>query len=308
MNWADRIGRRLKLRDLHVLHSVTQSGGMTKAAKQLAISVPVVSKAIADLEHAVGVRLLDRTPQGVAPTPAGRALLARSLVAFDELRQGVKDIESLADPGLGEVRIGSTIPIASSFVAAVIDRVSRQYPRISFHVVAIQTETLHRELLARNVDFLIARRFGPEIEQQLHFEKLYNDPYVVAAGLENPLLKRRTLRLRELVNEHWALPPPDSLVGSFVAKAFQASGLEFPKATVVTFPFAVRTTLVAAGRFLTVLPRSLLTFPAKHPLIKALRLALPIESGPIGIFTVNTRSLSSAAQLFIQHAREVAIS
>ena len=176
------------------------------------------------------------------------------------------------------MRIGSTIPIASSFVAAVIDRVSRQYPRISFQVVAIQTETLHRELLERNVDFLIARRFGPEIDERLHFETLYNDPYVVAAGLQNPLLKRRKLRLSDLVNEAWALPPPDSLVGSFVTKAFRASGLEFPTATVVTFPFAVRTTLVAAGRFLTVLPQSLLTLPAKHSFIKPLRVALPLEA------------------------------
>ena len=93
MQWADRIGRRIKLRDLHVLHAVVQSGSMTKAARELAISVPVVSKAIAELEHTVGVPLLDRSPQGVEPTAYGRALLRRGLAAFDELRQGMKDIE-----------------------------------------------------------------------------------------------------------------------------------------------------------------------------------------------------------------------
>ena len=102
MQWAERIGRRIKLRDLHVLHAVVQSGSMTRAATQMAVSVPVVSKAIADLEHTVGVRLLDRSPQGVEPTAYGRALLGRSLVAFDELRQGIKDIEFLSDPTAGE--------------------------------------------------------------------------------------------------------------------------------------------------------------------------------------------------------------
>ena len=101
MHWTERIGRRIKLRDLHVLQAVVESGSMTRAARDMAVSVPVVSKAIADLEHTVGVRLLDRNPQGVEPTAYGRALLGRSLVAFDELRQGIRDIEFPRRPNGG---------------------------------------------------------------------------------------------------------------------------------------------------------------------------------------------------------------
>ena len=99
MQREDRIGRRLKLRDVNVLLAVVQCGSMARAAERLAVSQPpVVSKAIADLEHTLGVRLLDRSRQGVEPTSYGQALLKRGLAAFDELRQGVKDIEFLADP------------------------------------------------------------------------------------------------------------------------------------------------------------------------------------------------------------------
>src|SRR5499433_1393534 len=140
MQWSERIGRPIKLRDLHVLQAVAQAGSMTKAAHQLAISVPVVSKAIADLEHTVGVPLLDRSPQGVAPTAYGRALMHRSVIAFEELRQGIKDIESLADPTAGEIRIGTTPPLSASFLSTVIDRMSRRHPRIVFRVVAGGTE------------------------------------------------------------------------------------------------------------------------------------------------------------------------
>src|SRR5262249_35209542 len=73
MQWADRIGHRLKLRDLHILITVAQHGSMGKAAKQLSVSQPVVSKAITDMEHMLKVRLLDRTPHGVEPTLYGRA-------------------------------------------------------------------------------------------------------------------------------------------------------------------------------------------------------------------------------------------
>src|SRR5581483_6595968 len=101
MRWDHRIGRRIKLSDLHVLLAVAQAGSMAKAANLLSVSHPVVSRSISDLEQALGARLLERHPRGVELTAQGRAMLHRSHVAFDELRQGVKDIEFLSDPTVG---------------------------------------------------------------------------------------------------------------------------------------------------------------------------------------------------------------
>src|SRR5205823_555730 len=106
MKWADRIGRRVKVRDLHVLLAVAQSGSMARAADHLAISQPVISKTISELEHALGVRLFDRTSHGAAPTAYGRALIDCGTAVFDELRRGVQKIEFLSDPTQGEVWIG----------------------------------------------------------------------------------------------------------------------------------------------------------------------------------------------------------
>src|SRR6201999_3793539 len=111
MRWNDRIGRRIKLSDLHILLAVAQSGSMAKAASALAVSHPVVSRSISDLEHTLGVRLLERNPRGVELTNYGQAVLTRSHAAFDELRQSVKDIEMLSDPNVGDVRIGTTPPL-----------------------------------------------------------------------------------------------------------------------------------------------------------------------------------------------------
>ena len=102
MQLGDRIGRRMKIQDLHVLMTVVQAGSMMKAAALLNTSQPAISRSIADLEDAIGVRLLDRTPQGVKPTGYGRALLDGGAAMFDELRLAVKNIEFLADPTVGE--------------------------------------------------------------------------------------------------------------------------------------------------------------------------------------------------------------
>src|SRR6266550_6173907 len=133
IDWESQIGRRLRLRDLHVFHTVVQHRSMAKAAVQLGVSQPAISEVIADLEHALGVRLLDRSPQGVEPTMYGNALLKRSIAVFDELKQSVRDIEQLADPTKGEIRIACPLAIAFTIIPHVIERFIQKYPRVVLH-------------------------------------------------------------------------------------------------------------------------------------------------------------------------------
>ena len=168
MQLSDRIGNRMKLQDLHVLMTVVQAGSMGKAAQILNTTQPNISRSIGELEQALGVRLLDRHRQGIEPTEYGRALLDCGAAVFDDLRQGVKNIAFLADPTAGELRIGTTTFLAASFVSALVDRLSRRYPRLVFHLVTGYTETLHRELAERNVDLLIIRGSGPSADHADH--------------------------------------------------------------------------------------------------------------------------------------------
>jgi molybdate transport repressor ModE-like protein len=303
MRWNDRIGRRIKLSDLHVLLAVAQCGSMAKAAKELAVSNPVVSRSIGELEHILGVRLLERNPHGIELTAYGRAMLSRSNAAFDELRQGVKDVEFLADPTVGEVRIGTTPPLAASFVSAVIDRLSRRHPGIAFHVMAEGEEAL-RKLGERSVDLLIFRKY--DSGEQTNFEFLYESPYVVVAGASNPWVGRRRIALAELMGEVWALPTPNDRFGSFVVDAFRASGLDMPRATVITTALEMRANLLRTGRYLSIVPEFWLQLPVRHPFIKKLPVDLAIAGGPIGIMTLKNRTPSPVTQLFITCAREVA--
>src|SRR5258708_15544648 len=146
VQWSDRVGSRMKLQDLHVLMTVVQAGSMGRAAQVLNTTQPNISRSIGELEHALGVRLLDRHRQGIEPTEYGRALLDCGMAVFDDLRQGVKNIAFLADPAAGELRIGTTTFLAASFVSALVDRLSRRYPRIVFHLLTGYTQTLHPEL------------------------------------------------------------------------------------------------------------------------------------------------------------------
>jgi DNA-binding transcriptional LysR family regulator len=306
MDWSERIGRRIRLRDLHILLAVVQCKSMAKAAEHLAISKPVVSKAIADLEHVLGVRLLERDRHGAEPTSYGAALLKRGVAVFDELREGVKDIESLTDPEAGDLRIGCNHILSTSFVSAIVDRLSRRFPRIVFHVVARQAEDLHRELIERNVDLLIARKLGALTDERLRFEPLFDDRDVVAASARNPWTRRRRVELAELMNEAWVLPPPDNVVGSVAKEAFRACGLDYPRAAALSDSPHVRMSLLANGRFLSIFPVSALRFPARQAEVKELPIELPHTRVPVGIVTLKNRTLGPLARLFIDAARDVA--
>jgi len=279
---------------------------MNKAAALLNTGQSAISRSIADLEHAVGVRLVDRTHRGIEPTKYGRALLNGGAAVFDNLRQAVKSIEFLADPTAGQVRIGSSALLAASFVSDLIDRLSRRYPRIVFHLATGYMDTLHRELSERNVDLLIVRRFDPFADEQLDFEFLFDESFVVAAGARNQWVRRRRIELADLANEPWVLPPPESVIGSIAKEAFRASGLDYPRTTVVTDSPQVRVSLLATGRFVTIFPASALRFPAGPPGIKVLPVQLPTARLQNGIITLKNRMLGPVAKLFIEHARELA--
>jgi DNA-binding transcriptional LysR family regulator len=306
MQWEDRIGRRIKFRDLHIALAVAQSGSMLKAAEALAISQPVVSKVIADLEHVLGVRLFDRSRKGVEPTVSGRALLNRGRAAFDELKQGVKEIEFLNDPTLGELRIGASPSLSEGIALAVIERISQQYPRVVFHVVQGDTLALSDELQERRIELAFAQISGLAPKEYIDVEMLFEEPLVIVAGMQTAWVLRRKIKLAELVNESWTWPMPGTVFDSLVVEAFRASEVEPPHAAVHVDAFNVRLRLAATGRFLAIVTASSMRFPGKHPSIKVLPVELPTTHRQIGIITLKNRTLSPLAQLFIKCAREVA--
>jgi DNA-binding transcriptional LysR family regulator len=185
IDWDAQIGRRLRLRDLHTFFTVVQWGSMAKAAEHLRVSQPAISKTIGDLEHTLGVRLLDRSRRGVEPTIYGNALLKRGLIAFDELKQGVRDIQFLADPTAGELRIGCADSIAATILRPVIDRFSAAYPAVVLRVDIVPSPAINDPgLRDRKYDLVLGRRPMQldDFSDELKVEILFDDHLVVVVG------------------------------------------------------------------------------------------------------------------------------
>jgi DNA-binding transcriptional LysR family regulator len=280
---------------------------MAKAASHLTMSQPAVSEAVASLEAALGVRLLDRTPRGVEPTLYASALLKRGLVVFDELRQGIKEIEFLADPTAGEIRIGCSESLTTWFMPEVLDQFLREYPRVLVHVVNARIAMQEfRELHERTVDLMLGRIFRPIADDEIDAEILFQDQYFVVAGSRSPWARRRKIALADLLDEPWILVPPNTVFASFIAQAFSAQGLELPRARVTSLPGAIRTQLVATGRFLTIMAGSMLRHDAERWDLKALPIALDALSFPVAVFKLKHRTVSPAVEKLIEYLRAVA--
>ena len=308
MQHIERARRRLKLRDLHILLVVSLRGSMAKAAAELAISQPAVSRAIADMEHALGLQLLDRSRNGIEPTPYGRALIKRAVAIFDELTQGLQELEFLADPTIGQLRIGCSESVAAGLLPAVIDRFMRRHPGIRLDVVQTVLSTTHyRELRERSVDLLLGWIPTSFAEEDLAVESVLNDPRVVVAGRKSKWARSSKLSLADLADEAWILPPPDTFPGSATADLFRESGLNMPRAPLMTLSLHLCSRLAATGRFVTLLPSSVAQFGGRDLSLKVLPVKLPRTSAvSVAIVTLKHRTPSPAARIFIEYVREFA--
>lgn len=305
VDWDTRIGGRIRLRDLHILLTVVQCGSMAKAASQLRVSQPAVSEAIAGLEHALNVRLLDRGRRGVVPTIYGTALLRSGRAAFDELRQGIKQIELLSDSTAGELRIACPESISSGILGPIIKMMSERYPRVRLFVepFLFSARPLFPQLDNREVDLVFTRSSTPLRHNDLTVEVLFNDRIRLAVNKNGPWARRRKIDLAELVDEPWIAVPSDDIGGMVLSEAFLARGITPPRITVTTYSVHLRHSLAATARFITAVPESVLRFNPHD--LHELPVDLPTPPWPAVIVTPKDRILSPVVDRFIECAREV---
>lgn len=203
------------------------------------------------------------------PTLYGRALMRRSVAIFDELRQGVGEIQFLADPTVGELRVGCGDSMMTGLLPEIINTLSLRHPRLTFRVSqAPSGAALYRELQERDVDVVLGRLPTPPTEEALNYELLFDERELVVTGTRSPWCGRRSIKLAELINERWVLPPSDCAGGAHVAKTFGACGLDVPHAAVFSHSPQLFDALASNGRFLALLSASVLRFGPKRSTIK----------------------------------------
>lgn len=309
MNLESNLIRHVKLRALRALVAVSQEGSIARAAKVLALSQPAVSTTIAELEKGVGSRLLDRTNRGVELTLAGHALMLRAVTVLDELRVAEQEISSLSDPEAGEIRLVCGPAWAGGFVPYLLLDLARAFPRLRARLVEKPREDMLRTLQARQADLGILRiPSSPEGNdgKGITFVPLFEEHLFVVAGRRHPLAKRHRIDFSNLSRQNWIMPAGDTSAGDLVAAEFRRLGLTINEPAISTDSIPLRTALLQSGRYLTVLPGSMLAYSRTRLGLSVLPVNLSGASRTVGIGFLQQRTLAPQYRSFIECATEAA--
>ena len=206
------VRRGLRLPQLRLLVALEDTGQVSGAAAQTAMTQPAASRLLSELERTVEARLYDRHARGVTLTPAGTALAARARDILYRLDQAQNEIAELTRGVRGAVRIGSVTGPAVELVLPLIRELRVVYPEIELSVQVDTSDKLADSLLSRDIDFYIGRIPEGIDTRALTLEPIGPEPVSLIVRLEHPLTRRRPLSVEDCLDFDWVMQPAGSLL------------------------------------------------------------------------------------------------
>lgn len=191
----------MRLQQIRDLVAVLNAGSIRAAARKLGLSQPAVTKSIRNLEAELHQQLLDRTPQGIKPTAAGRAFYARAQIIQSEVRKAHEDMARLSGEHAGSVAFGVGPLAASLVVPEAVKLFRQQHPQAHIRIVEGFAPALAPLVRDETLDFALGPRFDKSLDAALSFKPLFRERFVVVARRGHPLRKARSLA--ELLNADW---------------------------------------------------------------------------------------------------------
>ncbi|MSU53649.1 MAG: LysR family transcriptional regulator, partial [Opitutaceae bacterium] len=235
-----------ELRHLVYFRELARQLHFRKAAETLAVAQPALSRALAQLEAALGADLLNRTRRGAELTPAGRLLLNRIEPLLRGLAALPSDLKALADGEVGHVRVAFTGLAMATVLPPIIREFHRRHPGIRLELNESPTSA---QLTALQSGDLACGFFHPDAPTPgLRTHVLLQEKNGVLLPADHPLARRRELRLIDLATTQFVLFPRTHNPGFYdrVLAAFAASGVT-PRIAEEVWPRANGVGLVRAG-------------------------------------------------------------
>ncbi len=249
---------------LRLLHEVDRRGTIAGAARSLGLTPSAVSQQLSVLEREVGLPLLDRSSRGVVLTGAGRALCERAGQILDVLASARADLDRLGDDVAGTVRVATVASAALEFVSAAASALDEQHPGITLQVSTSEPARSMELLLADDVDLAVIDEYAYQpiaLPDSVDVVALRVEALVavlpvlprMADGSPGPDASGSPVRLIDLQDRDWVMPPDDAACGFAVRSACRAAGFE-PRVRWETDDMLLLTSAVAAGHGVAVLP------------------------------------------------------
>ncbi|HEX2019285.1 MAG TPA: pca operon transcription factor PcaQ [Aurantimonas sp.] len=295
------IDRHIKLRHLRTFIEVARLGSVGKAGETLHVSQPAVSKTLAELEAALGAKLLGRGRGGVQLTPVGRMFHAYATASLAALRQGIEGVsETLAASDL-RLAIGALPSVAARIVPDAVIEMQRVAPEAGLTIVSGPTSFLMSELASGSLDLVIGRLGDPRTMAGFSFAQLYSERISLVVRPGHPLLGRP--EPDEIARYPLLFPNGDAAIRTIAEQFFIAHGLPRRRDRVETVAESFGRAYVRKTDAVWVISSGVVALDVAEGMLAELPLAMADTLGPVGLTMRGEGSPSPALRLFIETVR-----
>ncbi|CAM2153635.1 LysR substrate-binding domain-containing protein [Paraburkholderia tropica] len=302
LDWYLQIN--LKARHLHLLVAIDTYRNLTQVADVTHVTVPAVSKALAELEKGMGLTLFSRTAQGLVPTAYGECLIRHARDMLTILHQARDELKALSSGAEGKVHIGMLPASASVLLPQALSLLKQRSPGTNVVVIEGTTGSLLPELWQGRLDLVVGRLPPPDTLGSFEEKELLEDPVTLVTGRHHPLARKKNLKWADLHPYPWILPPPGSILRDPLERALEVNGVPLSNNYIETLSIHVVRAHLQVSDFIAVMADT----PANDPTqpLHTLPLSLPRLLRPAGVLWNRNRGLTPSAQLMVACLEEAA--
>ena len=291
---------------LAAFEAVASHGSVGRAATALNATQPTVSRHIKALEQRLGQRLFERDSQGMHPTPAGTELLPRARLLLHEMELAREMMDAHRGLKRGAVRIGGVVAVAEFVFPAIIAQIATRAPYLRTEVMVASEDRLERALADREIDLMFATQPPRDVEALPVGTRSFTDRCTVFCAGHHPLSSEGPVPIARVLQERWALPPPQATPRRQLENLVRDAGFDPPSIALETDSVDVILAVVSRSTMLGWLPEPILRkAPQRDALITLDVPALEMRR-TFRIWRRARSSLPPTAQVFIDAMAGVA--
>lgn len=302
LDWYLQIN--VKARQLRLLVTIDTYRNLTQVADVTHVTVPAVSKALAELERGLGLPLFSRTVQGLMPTPYGECLIRHARAMLTILQQARDDLKALSSGTEGKVHIGMLPASASVLLPQALSLLKQRSPGTNAMVVEGTTATLLPELWQGRLDLVVGRLPPPDALGGFEEKELLDEPVMLMTGSHHPLARKKTLKWEDLRPFPWILPPIGSILRDPLERALEAHDVPVTHNYIETLSIHIARAQLQSSDFIAAMAGTLASDTAQR--VHVLPLSLPRLLRPVGVLWNRNRGLTPSAQRMVLCLEEVA--
>lgn len=297
---------RLKLRHLVLVTTIADAGSLARAAEQLHITQPVVTRGLQDLERILGVPLFDRSAQGVVPTVYGTAFIEHARGALAQIRQAGRTLADLAAADSGTVTVGTHLAGSNVLLPHAIARMKATRPGVTIVVRESTPDVLQHDLLVGDLDLTVGR-LTPS-DARIEQTRLYIEPIVLVVRAGHPVLRGAVPTFATLAALPWIVPVAGTALRRELEQVFVAHGQPWPAQRVECTSALTLRRLILDGDFVAALPELVVADDEDLAIVTPVDSPLAGLARPVGISRVADRWVHPAMAAFIGELEAVAAS